>query len=315
MSAQLVDTETHKSIWTQRFDRQLDNIFDIQDEITNAIAAQIAPEIETVEKSRIERAANADIDAWLFFQQGLAQHVLTSKESLHKSVEIMDRVKSLDPKFAPGFALASLARNALAQSFEQEKYDQLVSQAFTDAQTAYALDQHDSYAHHWALVRAYSIQGRFEEAIASGKKAIEANPNHIGGHYGLGMAYTQAGMPHEAIKSLDHAIRISPFDPNMARLLLMHSCAHYLAGNYHECIESGERANALGASAVWTYAILPIAYRRIGDIAMAYKAYAELIKRYPAFSIAVVKSGLRRLRTTGIDPIIEGLRELGVPEE
>ena len=101
ISIQLIDTEIGNSIWSHRFDRQVDDIFVIQDEITNAIAAALGPEIENAERSRIARLPPTEINVWLLYQQGLAHSSVFSLESYNAAIDILDRVRERDRSTSP----------------------------------------------------------------------------------------------------------------------------------------------------------------------------------------------------------------------
>jgi adenylate cyclase len=311
VSAQVIDTDTGNHLWSERFDRQLHDIFVIQDEITNAISAAIAPEIDRAELRRAEKASPAEIDTWLVFCKASA--LLTEGDNL-QTLAIAEQLIEEQPNFAPAYALAALAHAHFAMLGGSDDYDKLVGAAYDHALKALALDRRDSLSL-FAASRACMVTGRFDESIAYGKEAIAANPNFAGGYYALGSAYAQSGQFHLAIEPLDRAISLSPLDALLPRILGLCALALFGMKQYQECAETAERALTLGMKTSWARAVLSIAYNRLGMVAKRDKALQALFEFRPGFSIAFVESSLPFVSQDMLDPLIAGLRELGVPEE
>ena len=124
----------------------------------------------------------------------------------------------------------------------------------------------------------------------------------------------QSGRFDLALEALNQALNLSPLDPRTSGILLQRTCVYFLTDRYPECIADAERSNSLGTKAFWTYVVLAIAYRKIGMEALSQQALAGLLKLYPDFSIATVKSGGRHIAPHIIERVAEGLRDLGVPE-
>ena len=314
ISIQLIDTEIGNSIWSHRFDRQVDDIFVIQDEITNAIAAALGPEIENAERSRIARLPPTEINVWLLYQQGLAHSSVFSLESYNAAIDILDRVRELDPNFAPAIAIAAQARASIAQSFDPSRYDELMARARDDADVALALDHRDSQVL-WAVSRVYTAMGKTDEAVSCALQSIELNPNHIGGFYSLGNAYVQVGQAAEGIIALDKAIELSPLDSNLPRLLMIKAIGLFSVGRYEDCIETCKRCHVMGVQGFWTRGALAISQVRLGNTTLANEAIQDLYARWPGFNLSLVESAGRNISMLWREPFIEGLRELGVPEE
>jgi adenylate cyclase len=314
VSAQVIDTETSHHLWTERFDRQLDDIFTIQDEITNAIATAIGPEIDRAEQRRAETASAADIDTWLLFRKAMALYMKESRHSVHNALAVIEPLIAQGTDFAPILALAALAKADYVQNALVDDYDRLAAEAYGHAMDALALDRRDSFTL-WAATRACCSLGRYEEAIGYSQEAIAANPNFVGGYYGLGIAYTQSGQSHLAMEPLDRAIAFSPLDPHMARMLVMRACALFQLERYEECAETAERSNRLGMKAAWTWALLPIAYHRLNMPEKRDQALKALFEVHKNFSIKFVENSVGLVSRKWLDPFIAALRELGVPEE
>jgi TolB-like protein/class 3 adenylate cyclase len=213
VSAQLIDATTGNHVWAEHFDRELADIFDLQDEVVDIIAAAIEPEVGAFERERARRVAPASLDAWGLYQSGLWHFYRFSKEDNVKSQALLSRAIEIDPGFAAAHA-------ALAYSHFAD-----ITLVFTDdpthsskavmhfARTAVDLDGKDASAHH-ALGRAYFLTGDGESSLAELERAIELNPNYALAHFGLGM--TLVGFTErfeDALEEFRIASRLSPHDP------------------------------------------------------------------------------------------------------
>lgn len=314
VSVELSDTETAGQLWNQRFDRDLVDIFAIQDEITNAIAAAIAPEIGRAERGRAARTPPTEVNAWLLYQKALAMIDVNVEATLNEVISTCEAVHGLDAKFAPAYALAARARVQIAQNHRPQNYDTLIAAANDDTKIALALSPQDAVI----LAIASRVQfgiGRLDLAVAYAKEAAGLNPNSVDAHYALGLAYTVSGEPREAIEFLDKAIAMSPLDQSLHYFLFVRAMALFHLGRNGACVESAERAITLGQCPIWVYAVLPIAYARTGLVELQQRALANLYQEKPGFSVTFAQSGLRRVSPVFLDAFLHGLREIGVPEE
>ena len=140
ITGQLIDAGTGNHIWAERYDRELEDIFAVQDEVTEAIVAAIAPEIGDVERERAQRKPPDRLDAWGHYQRGLAAYYSSTEEGLTSAIEQFDRVNEVDPTFAPAFAMAAGARWRYVMHFEPDDRAEYLSQAREKAYTAITLD-------------------------------------------------------------------------------------------------------------------------------------------------------------------------------
>ncbi len=311
LSAQLTDTQAGGSIWSQRFDRQVDDIFAIQDEITNAIAAAIAPEIDRAERTRAADRPETGLDAWLFYQQGLAAYYKLTEEGLDEAVAAFRKAQQADPRFAPAWAMEAVSLTRLANNYRLHEKQHLNNAADLAAR-ALALDPRDPQ-NWWASGRVLSIIGKQSEAVEHTEKAIELNPNYAMAWFGLGNALTRTETLDRALDAVDRAISLSPFDPFMPIFLFVRGNILHWLGQYQESIKSTERAMQLGKVPAWAYVHLAVTYSEVGDAENAKRVAAEMLQVFPTFRLSSVLSlGFRKDRA---QILINGLRKLGVPEE
>ncbi len=241
VSAQLIDAETGNHIWAQSYDRVIEDIFALQDEIGDTIVASIAPEIGHVEQDRAQRKPPENLNAWDLYQRGLAANDTTTEDGVASAIELFGKVHQLDPSFAPAFAMEadSLVRYMLL--YQPEDPRALIDQARKQAHKGMALAPRDPICL-WADGRVHSFLGKHDIAISRIEQAIVLNPNYALAYFALGAALVFAGRAEKAISHLDHAMRLSPQDSFLAGFQHMRAAALFSLKQYEECAEWARRA-------------------------------------------------------------------------
>jgi TolB-like protein len=163
VTAQLIDATAGTHIWAERYERELEDIFAVQDEITEAIVAAIAPEIGDVERERAQRKPPGSLDAWSPYQRGLAGYHSSTEGGFRSAIEQFDRVNEIDPTFAPAFAMAAGARARYMTHFMPDNQSELLSQAREKAHKAVTLDPREPICL-WNDARVHSMLGHHDVA-------------------------------------------------------------------------------------------------------------------------------------------------------
>ncbi len=313
LTAQLIDATTGNHLWAERYDRELEDVFAVQDEITEAIVAAIAPEISAIELKRAERKPPGNLDAWDIYQRGLAVYYTTTEEGLESAIELFDKVNGLDTEFAPAFAMAAEARFRYMFHFRPDNRVTLLKQAQEKSQKGIALDSRDPVCL-MADGRVNTHLGRHDLAISQIKEAIALNPNYAMAHYALGFVLHAAGRAEETISHIDRAIRLSPHDAFLAGFQTWRAMALFDLKRYEEAVEWGRRASRNPNPRFWTFAVLAAALTKLGHEKEVQNALDELFAHAPRFSLGFVHEALNFLKAEFTEPFVEALREAGVPE-
>jgi len=239
VTIQLIETETGNHIWAERFDRTVADLFEVQDEITNAIVARLEPELTRAEFELIRRRPPADMDAWDYYRQGRG---ILSMKGWHESTfaegaELYRKAIALDPEFAPARAGLSL----LLAIGHMIGYVAEPDEALTEADQALALDSDNSEVLGFAGC-ALSDIGHTTRGIELLEKAIERNPSNAQAWVALGAAQLTNRQPERAIESLEHGLRISPRDNLLAVWGSIYAVALGFVGRLDEAIEQARAA-------------------------------------------------------------------------
>ena len=233
VTAQLIDALAGNPIWSGRYDRRLQDLFALQDEITETLVGAIAPEIDQAERQRAERYTPDSVDTWLMFQKGLTAYYETTEDSLKAAVEILDEVCRRDPQFAQAHAFAADARHRQSIHFDVHGKPKLLAAANELARKAIDLDSRDSIGYS-IYARVLSFQGDHERAIRFAKQGIGLNPNDWMAHHALGYVLIVGGRFEAGLEALDNAQRLSPHSAFSAGVLSMRAGALIALGRFGE---------------------------------------------------------------------------------
>ena len=315
ITAQLIDAPTGHHVWAERYDRELEDIFDLQDEITQTIAAAIEPELSAKERESAVRQPPDSLDAWELFQRAMWHFYHLERDQLPKAIQLFEKAIDADPTFAPPYAFKSVCHYAFVMLGFTDDPERHMTLSMDCAKRALALDPKDAVGY-FAISRIHMIRGEHDAAIAAGEKAIELNPNTFYAYHGLAFALTLAGKPEEGIEYTTRAERISPRDPMLWSALIVRSLACLLLKRYEEAIENAEKADHIPASTgYWPYALKASALAQVGEVDKARACLQQAIGEKPELSISYLHKTLPTRHQDGLQPYLDGLRKAGLPEE
>jgi adenylate cyclase len=240
VTGQLIEAETGNHLWAERFDRDLSDIFSIQDEITERVVAVIEPEMLLVEGKRAARKSSANPDAFDSYMRGLWHfHQLTSEDS-RQAVTWLRRAIQLDPTLAQAHAFLARTLNAGIWYGFSEDPERELSEACDTANRAVRLDDRDPYCHYAQCLLSF-LTRKYPQALAAAQRAIDLNPNFALGYFALGWVRIYIGHFAEAIDPLLRCTRLNPNDPQLGMFMGIVALAHYHQHNYEEAAHYAER--------------------------------------------------------------------------
>ena len=310
VNAQLVEAETGKHVWAERYDRDLADIFAVQDEITEAVTIAIAPAIAEAEQQRAMRKPRGNLDAWAVYQRGLWHLGKFGAEDNALAQQFFQRSIDLDPNFAGGYAGLAIAKRRGVQRLGLLETDDVVELA----RRAVALDPNNAEARA-RLGFMVLGQGDYDAALAEVDRALQISANLAYAHAVLGQILVCSGHPREGRAALEKSIRLDPRDP-MAQLSLLNvAISYFVSGEYDAAIEAARRVIRAYPDYPMTYPWLVAALGQTGRIEEAKQTLqrATLIAQ-GAFDL-YIRSGAPWHRREDLDRMVEGLRKAGMSEE
>jgi adenylate cyclase len=311
VTAQLIRSDTGHHIMAEKYDRDLTDLFALQDEITSAIAGAIEPEILKFERDRIADQPQHSQDAYEFYQRGMWHHYRHSKADNVAAQACFRRALGIDADYPQAIAALAIAVCNAAYLGWAENAERNYDESFELAQRAVNIDARYPNAR-FALGLVCMWTSRSDRAIAAFEEAIKLNPSFSAAHVLLGQMYLYSGRPQDAMKLAEKGIRLSPSDPRLFIWLPALAGAHYQLGHYEEAVEIGRRGWALNRNwpACLRYVVAGLG--QLGRIAEAQAALADLRRLDPG--LAFVEGILTRLYSNrpGVDHFLEGLRKAGM---
>jgi adenylate cyclase len=281
ITAQLVDTTTGHHVWVEKFDRDLEDVFALQDEITERIAATLEPALGKAELLRSKAKQPGNLDAWDFCLRGRSYLDEWSKDATAKAREMFERAIELDPNYAEAFGdLAwTHSRDLLLECTDDRGGS--MERMVEAARRAVALDDASSRAH-FRLSTAYLWRNEHDLAIAEGRRAVELNPMSADARHALGNKLDLAGDP-EGISMMEQAQKLNPQDPQRNMQLTFLARAYLNTGQYERAVECARNAVQRRPDYPNAYFILAIALGHMGKKADARAALDECEKLHPGF--------------------------------
>ena len=310
VTAQLIRADTNHHIMAERYDRDLTDLFELQDEIVTAIAGAIEPELLKFERDRIADQPQHNEDAYEFYQHGLWHHYRHSKGDNIEAQGFFRRALAIDAHYAQATASLAIAVCNAAYLGWVDKIELNYTEAYELAQRAVALDTRYPNAH-FALGLVCMWTRRSDRAAAAFREAINLNPSFAAAHVLLGQMYLYRGQPEEAIGLAEKGIRLSPSDPRLFIWLPALAGAHYQLRKYAQAIEIGRRSWTLNRNWPGGLRYVVAGLAQLGRIDEAQATLAEL--RLLNANLAFVEGNLQRLfdDRAAVDHILDGLRKAG----
>jgi TolB-like protein/class 3 adenylate cyclase/tetratricopeptide (TPR) repeat protein len=313
VTAQLIDATSGNHLWADRFDRELADLFDLQDEITEAIISSVAPELDVIERDRARRKLPDSLDAWECYQRGLSHLYKFKKESNEEARHLFARATELDPDFATAYAaLAYALALAVNNGFCEDKAEALEEMRLA-AKRAIERDEKDAFGHA-ALARYYTYAGEYQAAIEAVQVAIDLNPNFANAHHVRALALISAGQPEESIEADNAAARLSPRDPMYGFYDAARAVACFMMRDYSRAIEFADKASRRPATVgFWPHVLKSSALAQFGQREEARQALEEAYRHQPDLSFEFMR-GVIWWEHDKLDNLIDGLRIAGMSD-
>jgi TolB-like protein len=309
ITAQLIDAMTGYHLWAERYDRDLKEIFALQDEIALKILKTVHEKLQPGDYARVLGRGARNLEVFLKAMEAREHYYRITKEDNALARRLYEEVIVLDPEYA--FAYASLGWTHMVDIWlgTSKSPKESLGRAIELGEKAVALDESEAMAHA-ALGYFYAFAGQFDKAVAHAERGLTLDPNSFGIIQNSAAALAYSGRPEEAIPLLQKAIRLSPFPPGFYFYTL--SVAYRMVGRFDEAIEEAKNAVEREPKNQFTYLALVSACILAGREEEAHAAAAEVLKINPTFSLEQFAKILPYTDTSQFHRMINALRKAGL---
>jgi len=311
VTAELIAAESGEQLWTGRYDRDIGDLFAMQDEITTHLSAALAPEIFRAEASAPARSSSTDLTAWDRFLRGLSHYYKPTKTDYEASIDLFRQAIALDPAL-------SIARAYLATILTQGVHygwirstSELWSEALSLAETSVRLDPRSSFAFS-ILSYVHAMAGNYEAARDAGNKAIECNPYDMGARGVLGISHLVVGEHRKAIELFSAAVQRGNSDPRY-QWSALNAFSHYLLRQYDASLSWAREALYLNPNHLQVLCVRAAALAQMGRTEEAAKAVEILLDSFPDLTVERHLKNFRWKVAADTAHYREGLLKAGVP--
>jgi adenylate cyclase len=318
ITAQLIDATTGHHLWSEKYDRDMEDLFALQDEITHKIIVELQVKLTEGEQARISHKSTTNLEAWSYAVRGLKLFERISKENNAKAMELFERAVKLDPGYVWAWVrLAWTHVMAMTPGWGQSPSESF-KKTVEISQKVLALDDSDSDVRA-LLGLVYLIQGRYEEALAEGEKSLALGPTNAQAHVLQAVRMHHVGRFDDAIELVKKAMRLHPYYP--AYYLQWLGAAYRMTGRYEDALQIYkkllDRANKGEFPSLEAHVFLADVYAELERVEEAQTHAAEVLKLNPGLSLAEISSNISTY--TFKDPIhlerrLNALRKAGIPE-
>jgi adenylate cyclase len=309
INAQLIDGESGGHVWAERYDRDLHDIFAVQDEVTRDIVAALALKLTPGERERAFRPPTENLQAYDYFLLGREQAFLDTAEASAQARVMLEKAIELDPQFS--LAFSHLSRNHLVAYTNRwgDNPDQSLKLAMELGQRAVELDETNPHAYFAVGVAALWMK-QHDRATAALQKSLAIDPNFAVGYAGLALISVYSGKPREAIASLQISMRLDPHYRNIYLHFL--ALAHFQLGEYEQAVVMLKRRLVRKPDSDISRVLLAAIHGHMGNVEESRAEWAEVLRITPNYSLEHRRETLPYKNPADFEHVLDGLRKAGL---
>jgi adenylate cyclase len=312
ITVQLIETETGLHVWSSRYDGTMDDIFDLQDRITEQIAGALQPSIRIAEIERSRRKRPQDLGSYDYTMRAMPHVWALEKDESVRALALLEQALAIDPDYPLALSLAGWCHAQRSVYNWAEDIPQAQAQARSMAERAAELSGDDPI-----ILTVLGAVHTFVRNIGTARilldRALTLDPNAAWAWHRLGWLENYSDRPQQAIEHFERAIRLSPLDPMNFNNHVGLGAAYDLLEQYDFAMAQFRRALEERPNATWIYRSMAVTLSGAGRMGEAQNAYAEMMRVYPDLTVARFRQAMVFSGAT-LERMVESLRKLGLPE-
>jgi TolB-like protein/cytochrome c-type biogenesis protein CcmH/NrfG len=310
ISAQLNDVSTGSHLWAERYDRDIKDVFAVQDEITEAIVAAIEPHLYAAESFRAQHKPPGSLDAWDLVMRGMSHFWRVTRQDNTVAQALLEKAIEIDPRYGKALGLLATSRIFGAHMGWAEMAGAMPA-ATREALAAVEADSEDAWAHH-GLAYSYLFARRFDDATAEFELALRLNPNFAFSQAFYAVTLCYAGRYEEGDVAIRRALRLSPRDPLAAIYFGLGAYLQFAGRRYDEAIQLARESLRQRGDFVGAHRVLTAAAGMAGDAELAATALQGLRQVQPNISLEWIARELPMKQAKDREHYLDGLRRAGL---
>ena len=314
ITGQLIDSETGAHLWANRFDGSPEDLFDLQDQVTESVVGEIAPTLDKAEIERARRKPPENLAAYDCFLRGVAKRAEGTRQGTDEALRLFYRAIELDPGFATPYAMAAtcyqdykIAGRIGDREHEEAEVRRLVSRVSV-------IGRDDARALCWAGYSLVFVCRDYETGASLIDQALAINSNLADGWSMRGWVSMWTGQHEAAIEQLTRALRLSPTDPLIVRTERAMGLAHMYLGHHAEALKWAKQSFARNTEGTVSMRNLAAAYAYVGNVEEARKLMTRVLQLDPMVRLSQMKDRIATRRPEDFEKYVQGLRLAGMPE-
>jgi len=317
ITAQLIDAITGGHMWSERYDRDLKDLFSLIDEITQAVIVALQVELTDGQQASVRYGSTQNFEAWGYAVKGMSIFYKFGKEDMARSRELFEKAVKIDPKYTAAVTMLAWTHKIDASFGYTDSKDNSIKLSVELAKKSVAMNDKNQSVHSlFSLL--YLIQGEHEKAVEEGRKAITLGPNVAEAYLLFGEVLIYSGNFEEAVRMCEMAMRLHPHAP---LYFLGHTLtAYYWVERYDESLALAERLVDLGRKAgfmlgvVWGHTGSALVKIKLDRLSEARQDADEILKIWPWYNLDYMRSIYFYKDSANLEHWMDGLRMAGIPE-
>ena len=312
ITVQLIETEGGAHVWSSRYDGTIDDIFDLQDRITEQVAGALQPSIRIAEVERSRRKRPQDLGAYDYAMRAMPHVWVLEKEESAKALELLDQALAIDPEYPLALSLAGWchAQRSVYNWADDIAASQTLARKFAERAAELSADDPLILT---VLGAVHTFVRNHGTARVLLERALTLDPNAAWAWSRLGWLENYASRPERAIENFERALRLSPLDPMNFNNHVGLGAAQEILQDYDKAVAHYRRAFEERPHAMWIYRSLATSLAGAGRMEEARQAYAEMMRNYPSLTVSKFRQAMV-FSAPVLDRMVDNLRKLGLPD-